>query len=111
MASNLFDEEELRLFIENTFHKLIDKFDINIDQENFPQYFLTVMNYLDNRESKRIIKKNIELVRKYKKNLLELTAKCIFESFLNYSLGAGENVLLPIYDEYRIALIRKTNNY
>ena len=69
------------------------------------------MNYLDNRESKRIIKKNIELVRKYKKNLLELTAKCIFESFLNYSLGAGENVLLPIYDEYRIALIRKTNNY
>ena len=56
-------------------------------------------------------KKNIESIRKYKKILLELTAKCIFETFLNYSLGAGKNVLLPIYEEYKTALIRKTNSY
>lgn len=111
MASNLFDEEELRLFIENTFHKLIDKFDINIDQENFSQYFLIVLKYLDNRESKKIARRNIELVRKYKKNLLELTAKCVFETILNHSLGAGNNVLLPIYEEYKTVLIKKTNSY
>jgi ADP-dependent phosphofructokinase/glucokinase len=111
MASNLFDEEELKLFINDTFRKLTEKFEINIDQENFSQYFLTVMNYLDNRESKRIIRRNIELVRKYKKNLLELTAKCVFETILNHSLGAGNNVLLPIYEEYKTALIQKTNSY
>lgn len=109
MASNLFDEEELQLFIAENFCKLIDKFEINIDQENFSKYFLIVMNYLDNRESKKIIKRNIESIRKYKKNLLELTAKCVFDTFLNYSLGSGQSVLLPIYEQYRIILVQKNN--
>lgn len=109
MASNLFDDEELKLFIDRTFYQVINKFDFDSEKIIFSKYFITVMGHLDDRESKKLAKKNVDSIRRYKKNLLDLTAKCVFETYLNYSLGAGQSVLLPIYEQYRISLVQKNN--
>jgi ADP-dependent phosphofructokinase/glucokinase len=109
MTSNLFDDKELELYIDATFYRLIDKFDVSIEPKIFSKYFLIVMNYLDDRASKRGVKKNDESILQYKKNLLELTTECVFETFPNYLLGAGKSVLFPIYEEYKIKLIHKSS--
>jgi hypothetical protein len=109
MTSNLFDDKELDLYIDTIFYKLNDKFDVNIEPKIFSEYFFIVMNYLDDRASKRGVKKNDESMLQYKKNLLELTTECVFETFPNFLLGAGQSVLFPIYEEYKIKLIQKSS--
>ena len=52
MASNLFDDEELKLFIDRTFYQVINKFDVDSEKIIFSKYFITVMGHLDDRESK-----------------------------------------------------------
>lgn len=108
MTSNLWDEKELALYIEATFYKLKNNLGVDIDQNIFSKYFLIVMNHLDDRESKKVVKKNDESLLRYHKNLLDIATECVFETFPNYSLGAGKSVLLPIYKQYKTKLISKT---